>query len=141
MIARGTNSILSFARPNVSESPTRSNSAWNPLSGSVVTLRRGGLRGLFTGAGDWRGSMIVDSLEVARDFCADVDLGDFLRGSTSVISRSGTGPVGISSIDLIFTFLPDLSGLWVVGARLIAPPAGFPPVAEGVGSGPVEISV
>src|SRR6266849_10542859 len=61
MIASGKQRLLSFALPSVSISPVSSNVARKPLSGSVVTNKRGGLSSAFLPLGEL-GVMMVASL-------------------------------------------------------------------------------
>src|SRR5215472_13641547 len=63
MIASGRQMLLSFALPKVSVSPINSNVALKPLSGSVVTNKRGGLSNVFLRL-DELGVMMVASLSI-----------------------------------------------------------------------------
>src|SRR6266496_4785114 len=116
MIKRGRERSLSFARPNVMVSPFRSNFARKPLSGSVVTNKRGGLSDIFscciplgastvasdeastgvgeTGAGGLPGASIIVASKDPRIGIGETGTGGLPGGSIIVASvnpRTGVG--------------------------------------------------
>src|SRR5205085_11993203 len=90
MIERDKYMLLSVARPSVIVSPTRSKVVRKIFSGSVVTIKRGGLSCIFLRCG-WLGASTVASMFVGAG-AGRVD--GIFGGSIRVPSRLGSAVAG-----------------------------------------------